>query len=140
MQFNALVPELYVSNLAKSLRFYVDILGFQLEYQRDAPRFAFLSYQSSQLMLQELVAGEAAKEDLQYPFGRGINFQIDTRDVDAVIRSLRSNNYPLKRDLRDSWYRANAILHGCREIHVLDPDGYLLRFSQWIGDRPAGPQ
>ena len=135
MNFNTLLPELYVTSFVKSLHFYVDILGFKLEYQREDPKFAFLSYQRSQLMIQELRPGEKEKEKLEYPFGRGINFQIETDDVDKIINSLKENDYPLKRGVKDSWYRENNILHGCREILVCDPDGYLLRFSQNLGEK-----
>jgi len=133
MKFLPLLPELYVTDFNNSLHFYVEILGFELEYKRDNPKFGFLSYQGSQLMIQELVSGEKEKSKLEYPFGRGINFQIETNNVQKIIDSLKKNNYPLKRGIKDSWYRENNILHGCLEILVMDPDGYLLRFSQSIG-------
>ena len=135
MQFNSLVPELYISDFEESLHFYISIIGFKSEYQREAPRFAFLSYQGSQLMIQELVAGERVEQRLEHPFGRGINFQIDTENVQDVVESLKAHHYPLQRGPKDSSYRAGDMLHGCREILVTDPDGYLLRFSQQIGDR-----
>ena len=133
MKFLPLLPELYVTDFNNSLHFYVEILGFELEYKRDNPKFGFLSYQGSQLMIQELVSGEKEKSKLEYPFGRGINFQIETNNVQKIIDSLKKNNYLLKRGIKDSWYRENNILHGCLEILVMDPDGYLLRFSQSIG-------
>ena len=58
LKFNPILPELYISDFEISLHFYVDILGFKLEYKRDNPKFGFLSYQGSQLMIQELVSGE----------------------------------------------------------------------------------
>ena len=135
MKFLPILPELYISDFKNSLHFYVDILGFKLEYQRDNPKFGFLSYQGSQLMIQELAPGEKEAEKIEQPFGRGINFQIETDDIQAIIDSLNKNNCPLKRGIKDSWYRKNNILHGCREILVADPDGYLLRFSEDIGER-----
>ena len=74
MKFLPLLPELYVADFKKSLHFYVDILGFKVEYQRQNSNFAFLSYQGSQLMIQELRAREKEIEKLEHPFGRGINF------------------------------------------------------------------
>lgn len=53
MKSNPLKPELYVSNFQKSLNFYTNILGFKIEYQRPNPLFAFLSYQGSQIMIQQ---------------------------------------------------------------------------------------
>lgn len=135
MDFLALLIELYITNFEKSIHFYVAILGFKLEYRRENPKFAFLSYQGSQIMVQELVPGEKEEEKLEYPFGRGINFQIETNNIQKIINSLKVYKYPLERGLKDSWYRENNILHGCREILVMDPDGYLLRFSQSLGEK-----
>ena len=135
LKFNSLLPELYISNFETSLHFYVDIIGFKLEYKRDNPKFGFLSYQGSQLMIQELVSGEKESEKMDQPFGRGINFQIEARSVQAIVDSLNKNNYAVKRGIKDNWYRENNILHGCREILVTDPDGYLLRFSEDLGEK-----
>ena len=138
MQFNRLIPEFYVSDFKKSLDFYENILGFKIEYRRENPLFTFLSYQGSQLMIQEEDDDEGWHNGKpEYPYGRGLNFQIETNDVDRIVRSLELRKYPIKRGVKDSWYRENNILHGCREILVMDPDGYLLRFSQELGDKPA---
>lgn len=32
--------------------------------------------------------------------------------------------------------RSDDVEIGVRQFLVQDPDGYLLRFSEWIGDRP----
>ena len=94
MKFNSLMPELYVENFEKSLNFYTNILGFTLEYQRQNPLFAFLSYYDAQLMIQELVPGEKEEMQLEYPFGRGMNFEICTPHVNTLIQSLEKHNYP----------------------------------------------
>ena len=133
MKFNPLKPELYVSNFETSLSFYRNILGFNVEYTRENPHFAFLSYQGSQLMIQQ----DDNDEDWhngkpEYPFGRGINLEIDTTEIEKLINSLNSNNYPLKIGLKQSIYMENETEHGAREFLVMDPDGYLLRFSEKI--------
>jgi catechol 2,3-dioxygenase-like lactoylglutathione lyase family enzyme len=135
MKFLPILAEFAISDFAKSLNFYVDIIGFKIEYQRENPSFAFLSYNCSQIMIQELKQGEKELEKLEYPFGRGINFQIETKDVQIIIDCLAKNNYPLKRGIKDSWYKAGDKSYGCREILVLDPDGYLLRFSEELGEK-----
>ena len=140
MKSNSLLPELYVTDFNKSLHFYTEILGFTIEYQRENPSFAFLSYQGSQLMIQKLDPNEDKAfitGDYEYPLGRGLNLQIDTDNVENLAISLKSHNYPLRRDLQDSWYKKGNMLSGCRQILVLDPDGYLLRFSQDIGEKPV---
>jgi len=137
MEFLPILAEFSISDFSKSLNFYVNIIGFKIEYQRTKPNFAFLSYNGSQIMIQELAPGEKEREKLKYPFGRGINFQIDTKSVQNIINSLEKNNYPIKRGIKDSWYKAGDKSYGCREILVLDPDGYLLRFSEELGEKKA---
>lgn len=131
MKFNPLIPELYVSSFQKSLEFYTQVLRFKIEYQREKPQFAFLSYQGCQIMIQQ----EDDNEDWHnatpdYPFGRGINFQITVSDIQEIIDKLNQVNYPLKKGLQDSLYQVKNTSYGCIEFLVMDPDGYLLRFSQ----------
>ena len=136
MRFNNILPELYVVDFQKSLHFYTDILGFKPEYQRPSPLFAFLSYQGSQLMIQQEDTDEEWHNGKpEYPYGRGMNFQIETDNVQKLIDSLAINNYPLKREAKVSWYKVKDVLHGHREILVMDPSGYLLRFSQGLGTK-----
>ena len=131
------MPELYVSDFKKSVDFYTNILGFKLEYQRKNPLFAFFSYFDAQLMIQELVAGEKEAMQLEHPFGRGINFEIDTPDLSVLIASLEKNNYPIARGIKENWRDVGekGSRNGSKEILVNDPDGYLLRFNQHLGER-----
>ena len=140
MKSQPLTPELYVSHFQESFDFYTKILHFTVEYQREHPRFAFLSYQRSHLMIQEFDPQEDEAfltGRFEYPLGRGINFQIQTGDVQQVSASLKAHQYLLRREIQDSWYQVGNMLHGCRQILVQDPDGYLLRFSQAIGEQPV---
>ena len=137
MKFNALMPELYVVNFQKSFNFYTKILGFKLEYQRTNPHFAFFSYHGSQLMIQELVRDEKEEMKLEHPFGRGMNFEIETPDLSELMKSLEKNNYPLTRGIKESWRDVGIKdkLFGSQEILVNDPDGYLLRFKKDLGEK-----
>lgn len=129
MKFNGLVPELSVTDINKSKNFYIDILGFDLEYERVADKFAFLSYGDTQIMIEE-INGHWNTEELQYPFGRGINFQIATDDVYKIANKIKKNNINLFRDIMESRYECGCEVVFEKEILVQDPDGYLLRFSQ----------
>ena len=53
MKMNTLVPEMIVSDLKRSLDFYCLVLGFKIEYERPEDKFTFLSFQGSQLMLEQ---------------------------------------------------------------------------------------
>lgn len=137
MKFNKLIPELSVSDFERSLDFYTRIIGFKVEYGRDKPRFALLSFQGSQIMIEE-ASKKWSTGKLEYPFGRGINFQVEVKDAGAIAQKLRDSNYPLMEGIQENWYRKDDVLLGNREFLLKDPDGYLLRFSQDIGTRPAG--
>lgn len=135
MDFNRLIPELSASHFEKSIAFYIDVLGFQIEYQRSENQFAFLTCQGSQIMLSQR-NGTWETGDLAYPFGRGINIQMLVDDIEVIIRSLKEHGYPLMIEPEEHWYRKDDLLLGLREFLVMDPDGYLLRFSQQVGIRP----
>ncbi len=136
MRFNALVPEFSVSNLPRSRVFYVDTLGFNVEYERPADKFMYLSFQGAQLMIEE-TNGHWATGELEHPYGRGINFQFHAEDVNTLLKALDAVGVPLFRPLKESWYRGGDTLYGVKEFLVQDPDGYLLRFAQELGSKPA---
>jgi catechol 2,3-dioxygenase-like lactoylglutathione lyase family enzyme len=137
--FAPLVPELDVTDLETSLAFWCDVLGFTVAYDRRAAKFAYLEREGAQIMLCE-INGEWVTGALTYPFGRGINFQIATTNVAPIIARIEAVGWPLFRAVSESWYRAGSTETGNREFLVMDPDGYLLRFSQNIGIRqiPTG--
>ena len=76
MKFNKLIPELSVTNFEKSLNFYTEIIGFKIEYKRNESKFAMISFQGSQIMIEEK-NNHWNTGKLERPFGRGINFQIE---------------------------------------------------------------
>ena len=129
------IPEFSVTNLANSLKFY-ETIGFKINYQRVEYKFAFISLDNIQFMLQEL-SDENKWElaPLTYPFGNGINFQLEVSNIDIIYNSLKNNNYKIVFDIEENWYRQDNKLLGNKEFLVQDPDGYLLRFSQDIGQK-----
>ncbi len=131
MKFNGLVPELSVEDIEKSKEFYIDVLGFKLEYERIEDKFAFISLEEAQIMIEE-INGYWNTATLEYPFGRGVNFQINVSSVDGIISSLNKNNFEVFRDVKINTYEGNREAYVEKEILVQDPDGYLLRFSQII--------
>jgi catechol 2,3-dioxygenase-like lactoylglutathione lyase family enzyme len=137
MKFNNLIPELNVSDIGKSLDFYVRMLGFRKDYERKESKFAFLSYKGSQLMMQQGGSPSWSTGRLERPYGRGINFQIETDDVDGLVCSLIDSKYPIKLMPKENWYRVGKALMGNKEFLVMDPDGYLLRFAQDLGKKKA---
>lgn len=135
LEFNKNIPELSVTNLENSLNFYKSI-GFKVSYDRPENKFAFISLGKIQFMLQEISDNDKwALAPLTYPFGNGINFQLEVDDVDAIYNSLKQNNYKIAFDIEENWYRQDDKLLGNKEFLVQDPDGYLLRFSEDLGEK-----
>ena len=131
----ALVPELEVSDFAKSLDFYVRVLGFSVLYDRPERPFAYLGLGAAHIMIE--TSGAWITGALTQPFGRGMNLQIHVPEVGAIAARLAQAEWPLFRGIEDAWYRRGVELVGARKLMVQDPDGYLLRFSQPLGTRPA---
>ncbi|QBD78939.1 VOC family protein [Ktedonosporobacter rubrisoli] len=133
---NALVPELSITDFARSLDFYVRILGFVLVYQREEESFAYLSLGQAQLMIDQIGKGRTWKTAaLEYPLGRGVNFQIAVERIDPLLERLQQNNIELFLPVEEKWYRKNNVEVGNRQFLVQDPDGYLLRFTEDLGVR-----
>lgn len=137
LYWNPLVPELTVADLEKSLLFYI-AAGFSLRFRRENPPFAYLELGQAQLMLEQEHAGGWNIEPLDRPLGRGINFQIEVPDAVQVLTVLQTRGIQPLREIRDTWYAVSALQQeGQREFLAQDPDGYLLRFAQYIGSRSA---
>ena len=135
-----LVPELIVSNFARSFEFYTQVLGFRKLYDREDEGFAFLDRQGAQLMLdQRGASGERdwVAAELVYPYGRGMNLEIEVENVDALWQACVGSGARIFLEIEEKWYRRDALLLGVRQFIVMDPDGYFLRLSQPLGTRPV---
>ncbi|WP_025130167.1 VOC family protein [Pseudomonas sp. PH1b] len=141
-QMNSLVPEMLVSDLERSLTFYRDTLDFKVEYQRPEHFFAFLSFNGSQLMLEQDDQQESAWRvgPLQAPFGRGMNLSIECPDIRQLAAAMAQAGIALRREIEECWYRQDGVLCGQLNLLVLDPDGYLLRFNQGLGFKAVEPE
>ena len=137
IEYNKNLPELSVTNLEESLKFY-KTLEFKIGYERPEDKFAFISNNEIQFMLQELNSSDKWNVgELSYPFGNGINFQLDLKEIDNIYNNLKKSNYKIAFEIEENWYRKGNVFLGCKEFLVQDPDGYLLRISEDLGERPA---
>lgn len=136
MYWNPLIPELAVRDLKASIAFY-QTLGFKKNYERIEDKFVFFSLGKAQLMLQEITPHEKwqVTKELTYPYGAGINFQIEVKNVDILQQRLIEAGYPIAFPMEENWYRQGRKWLGNKEFLVQDPDGYLLRFSQDLGKK-----
>lgn len=136
---NAIVPELSVTDWQKSRDFYCDLIGFSVLYDRPEEGFVFLTLGRAQIMLDQIGIGrdfhgiDAAPA---YPFGRGMNLQIMVSALAPIPERLEEAKIPLHMPPEDKWYRRDDIEVGNRQFIVADPDGYLLRLFEDLGERP----
>ena len=139
MKLARLVPELTVSDLARSLAFWRDLVGFRIRYDRPEEGFAYLDLDGAEVMLDQHSAGGRhwLTRPFEPPLGNGINLQITVEDVAPILDRLAAARWPLFMVLEDKWYRAGDLALGQRQCVVADPDGYLLRLAQDLGSRPV---
>ena len=111
-------PILRVRDLEASLAFYADVMGFRMDWRTEG--FASVTRDRYNLFLCEGGQGHA-----------GTWVWAGTDDADALHHELAAagaeiltppTNYP--------W--------GSREVHVVDPDGHVLRFGADATDEPMG--
>jgi catechol 2,3-dioxygenase-like lactoylglutathione lyase family enzyme len=137
MKYSRLVPELVCSDLEASLRFYTDVLGFLVVYARPEERFVYLDREGAQIMLEEPTGRGFVNGELTKPYGRGVNFEIEVADVEALLARVQAAGAEIWLPMEEKWYRRGEMEAGNRQFIVADPDGYLLRFAQDLGERPA---
>lgn len=129
MKFNSLIPELSVSNIENSIKFYTSI-GFQIKYERKKDKFCFLELEKNQIMIEQ-INDNWNTGVLEYPFGRGINISMAIKDIDQYYDEIKKNNIKLFQEIKVSKYQVDNIVYEDKEFLIQDPDGYLLRFNNW---------
>jgi len=132
-----LVPELLVADIDKSLRFWRDVCGFTVLFDRPDEGFAYLDLDGAQIMLDAIgKTRDWVTGPLETPFGRGVNFQVSVPTIEPILASLARAGWPLFMEPEQKWYRTGEVETGVHQFLVQDPDGYLIRFSAYIGERP----
>ncbi|SOE74091.1 Catechol 2,3-dioxygenase [Salinibacterium xinjiangense] len=133
----ALVPELLVADIDRSIEFWCGICGFEFRYSRPEERFAYIALGAAHVMLEQVGVGRNwVTSELEAPLGRGINFQIFVPDTDAIVKSLGLAGVGLFMEPEIRWYQLADDVAGVIQFLVTDPDGYLIRFQSSLGRRP----
>ena len=130
MDFNNLIPELSVFDILQTKNFYEE-LGFKIEYERQEEKFVFMSFQDSQFMFEQIHDEGWNTGELIYPLGRGINFSIAVDDIENLYTLVKSKKLEIYKKLTKSVYLVNGIEKIQMEFLIQDPNGYLLRFTNW---------
>ena len=116
VDFRPAVPILRFYDLAATLRFYVDYLGFALDWQEgDGERPTYL-----QVSRDDLVLHLSSHHDDGTP---GTAVLVETRGVEALHPALRPSRYPVMLPGLEGHERG-------REMTVIDPASNRLRFFE----------
>jgi catechol 2,3-dioxygenase-like lactoylglutathione lyase family enzyme len=112
------IPVHRCTDLERTLRFYVELLGATVEF-REGP-YAGVRWRAHQLHLSTH-AGDGAIPAAVV---------LDVDDVDAVFAQLISKGYRAPQDRGPVFAGPTDQTWGTRELYVADPDGNVLRFTQ----------
>jgi catechol 2,3-dioxygenase-like lactoylglutathione lyase family enzyme len=131
-----LMPEIMVSDFARSLAFWTDVLGFAIAYDRPEQKFVYLQRpEGGQMMLYQR-DGDWETGALEAPYGRGVVLQVYVADLAPVEAAVRAAGLPFYVTPRTRWRDWGDREGGQREFLVQDPDGYLVMVAERIGERP----
>lgn len=125
--YNSLIPELSVSNIEISKKFYLN-LGFKIKYERKEEKFCFLQLEGNQIMIEENNDNWNTGK-MEYPYGRGINLSMAVSNIEKMYEILKEKNIKFFLDLEIHEYRIDDKISYDKEFLIQDPDGYLLRFN-----------
>jgi catechol 2,3-dioxygenase-like lactoylglutathione lyase family enzyme len=106
MEWNALVPELVVTDYARSKAFYVDVFGFTLRFERAENKFGYFDLGGAQVMLLEGADRPIYQMHRSGPNGKGLHFQVEVPSLSEMLERLSAASIP-----------------------------YLYRFCEYIGER-----
>lgn len=123
VRYRSVMPRLPVGNLARTIAWYRDVLGFTagVTWPDENPTFVILERDEITVQFYETERGTGRTGDATLSF-----------DVDSVleIHAKLANRVTIDWGPEVYWY-------GRREFAVKDPDGYLLIFSEATTDPPT---
>lgn len=117
-----LSPIVMVSNIERSLAFYTDVLEFEQLIWNETSRYALLRWEGAMLALIENTSEEARIATSEHTAAQIWVEEIDTlwERLGPKLAALPEGRVKPPHD-RD---------YGVREIHLKDPDGFLMFITQ----------
>jgi catechol 2,3-dioxygenase-like lactoylglutathione lyase family enzyme len=130
---NKLTPNLIVSDVARSVAFYRDVLGFQVQQTvPDAAPFVFAIVTSGSVEIFLNALDAAVQEYPAFkdrPIGGTLTLFIEVEGIRRVHEAIAAK-VRVVMPLEDKWY-------GMTEFAFLDPDGYVITFAERASAPPA---
>ncbi|WP_106767112.1 VOC family protein [Paenibacillus faecalis] len=117
--------QLDVADIEESVKFYSDVFGFEVKEVglRALTRWVIVGNENQLFLCMH-----------EFPEGRGVenegleitHFGLIVEEFDEVLNRLKSFNVKL-------FYEEPVQYHSSRSIYFLDPNGYKLEISEYIG-------
>ena len=121
-----LTPNLVVADVSRSLAFYRDVLGFEMEFSvPDTPPYVFAAVHAGPVEIflnapEPAIAEYPAFKDR--PIGGTLTLFVEVTGVRTLHDELR-DRVKVVMPLEKKWY-------GLTEFAIADPDGYLITFAE----------
>ena len=124
MSLKQVLPMLWVESIERSVEYYQQSLGFDLQFAMNGDGGAML-HASVINGDVALMLGYKSETPGAVPgfHGGGAELYITLDDVDAYYDSVRAAGAAISQELADQYW-------GDRTFTVTDPDGYVLTFAQ----------
>jgi len=116
------VPFFLVTDMARSVRFYIEGLGFKMTHQwvvDEKLRWCWLELGGAAMMLQEPMREGPDAHILPAGLGEGVSINFTCRDALEIYHRMTQQRIEVRRPFvgNSNW-----------EVHLKDPDGYNLVF------------
>jgi len=126
MKLTGLTPNIFTSNIDRSLVFYRDVLGFSVTTTvPEAAPFVFVWLQRDgvNVFLNDLDTARKEAPDAAFAAGQsGVSLFIHMEGIAELWEQLKTHVRVLM-PLKDQWY-------GMTEFTIADPDGYIVTFAE----------
>ena len=136
--FRKITPDLMVSDISKTVRYYVDKLGFELcmlvpegencleEKMSSSRRYVYAMVKRDgvfMMFMRRDVYGEDIKALKNADIGASASFYIDVEDVNGLYDAYEKKAVEIIREISLTWY-------GMKEFYIRDCNGYILGFGE----------
>ncbi|MFH0984836.1 MAG: VOC family protein [Candidatus Omnitrophota bacterium] len=138
IKFKKLTPDLMVSDVAQTVKFYTEKLGFKLamlvpenEKTVETGLVSGKSYVYAMVCRDEVfvmfMRKDVYEEDVPAlkgaPLGASATFYCDVDNVGELYGQFQKNGVEMLKDLATTWY-------GMKEFYIRDCNGYILGFAE----------
>jgi catechol 2,3-dioxygenase-like lactoylglutathione lyase family enzyme len=120
MRITSVVPQLRTTNLAESIAFYTQKLGFELQFVAE-DFYAGIRAGAGRFHLKLVDEADPSIDYVEH--GGHLHLYFETDDVDAAAEELKSKGVALERDVWNTPWNT-------REFVIRDNQGHTLYFAQ----------